>query len=217
MLQETEHVRLPLEADWFRKSVSETVAWCMNLPLKIEAEEDSAIRFRRQLGQRAGELYRRAYLSNWPEFVKNFQYKRASRMFAKARLGKIAPLESQLRSSALQPSEFLPGQKIEHHREIVSSVIKRRSEILRMEGRVPTDWTAALTVGKLLLFSPRDTLSDGAARYSSKGFFDVDNIPPWDTWVCFFEKYIVSWVPPQLVELANAGIEVNPEQCIFWA
>jgi hypothetical protein len=32
-----------------------------------------------------------------------------------------------------------------------------------------------------------------------------------------FEEYLVSWVPPQLLELANAGVEVNPEQCILWA
>jgi hypothetical protein len=217
MLPETQHVRLPLEADWFWKSLSETVVWCMKLPLKIEAEEDPDTRFRRQLGQRAGELHRRAHLSNWPEFVKNFQYKRASRMFAKARLEEIAPLHVQLRSSALRPQPFLPDASREKCSGIVRDIVARRAERLGTEGRSPTSPIADLANGRLLLLAPADTLSDGAARYSSKGFFDIDNVPPWDTWVWFVEKYVVSWVPPQLIELANAGVEVNPEQCIFWA
>src|SRR5437762_14148608 len=103
MLQETQHVQLPLDADWFRTSLARTVAWCTGLPLETDANEDSSTKFRRRLGEKAGELYRRTHLSNWPEFVKNFQYRRASRMFARARLHEIAPLHDQLRSSALQP------------------------------------------------------------------------------------------------------------------
>ncbi len=51
----------------------------------------------------------------------------------------------------------------------------------------------------------------------TKGFFDVNNVPPWDTWVCYLDRYLVSWVPPVLEELASAGIRVNPEECIQWA
>ena len=76
---------------------------------------------------------------------------------------------------------------------------------------MPTD---DLAHGKLLLFSPEETLSDGAARYSSKGFFDDENVPPWDTWVAFCEPYLISWVALQLVELVNAGIDANPEQML---
>jgi hypothetical protein len=90
--------------------------------------------------------------------------------------------------------------------------------------------SAALNGGRILLFDPSATLTDGAAEIASGGFFDVDNIPPWDTWVCFvyeatyrtsqsrgFDGYLVSWVPPYFIECVNAGIEVNPEQCIGWA
>ena len=28
--------------------------------------------------------------------------------------------------------------------------------------------------------------------------------------------YLVAWVPPDFLELANAGMAVNPEQCIVW-
>jgi hypothetical protein len=59
--------------------------------------------------------------------------------------------------------------------------------------------------------------TNGAAEYVSFGFFDVDNVPPWDTWVTMFGKYVVSWVPPQLFRLVQEGLDVNPERCIVWA
>ena len=87
-----------------------------------------------------------------------------------------------------------------------------------------------LAGGRLLLFDPDGTLSDEAATPESEGFFDADNVPAWDTWVWYAEEptsrqggwamwssYLVAWVPPHVVELANRGILVNPEMCIQWA
>jgi hypothetical protein len=77
---------------------------------------------------------------------------------------------------------------------------------------------------------PDQNLCDGASESATKGFFDVDNIPPWDFWVGYFveaieldrpsyrgvREYLASWIPPSLVPLAQAGIDVNPEACILW-
>ena len=51
-------------------------------------------------------------------------------------------------------------------------------------------------------------------------------MPPWDTWVAYLRdarsiesddtEYLVAWVPPKFVALADEGISVNPEQCIQW-
>ncbi len=216
MLAKSEHVRLSIDEDWFRQSLAETIVWCMGLPIENDPDESSEIRRRRELGRQAGELYRRAHLSNGPEFIKKLQYSRANRMFARARLLDIAPLEAQLRSPDLKPDPFLPDPSHEKSNKILRSVVSRRAEILRSEKRSPAP-TDQLAAGKLVLFSPEETLTDGAARYSSKGFFDIDNVPPWDTWVAFQEQYVIGWVPPQLIELANAGVDANPEQCILWA
>jgi hypothetical protein len=85
---------------------------------------------------------------------------------------------------------------------------------------------AARHGGRLLAYFPDADLTDGAAEVESRGFFDVFNAPPWDTWVAYVEEeatgdwsytsYLVAWVPPELLELAAAGIEVNPEDCIAW-
>lgn len=84
--------------------------------------------------------------------------------------------------------------------------------------------------GRLLVFDPGHTLSDGAARVESEGYFDDDNVPPWDTWVAFvverprrpgswtaFDAYLISYVPAALITTVDRAIAVNPERCIEWA
>lgn len=83
-----------------------------------------------------------------------------------------------------------------------------------------------LVGGRLLIYFPDSDLADGAAEAVSRGFFDLHNVPPWDTWIALADdgpranlsvrQYVVSWVPAQLVACVSAGIAVNPEECIAW-
>jgi hypothetical protein len=71
------------------------------------------------------------------------------------------------------------------------------------------------------VYLPDDNLNDGAARVATDGFFDTDNVPPWDTWVAYFYEssglnYLVSWIPPELIDLVDDGLNANPELCILW-
>jgi hypothetical protein len=100
---------------------------------------------------------------------------------------------------------------------IVEDLANRRAALLKTMGRYAALSQVNLTQGRILLYAPDENLFDGAAKYSSKGFFDVNNVPPWDTWVCYTDGHLVSWVPPVLEELASAGVAVNPEECIQWA
>jgi hypothetical protein len=68
-------------------------------------------------------------------------------------------------------------------------------------------------------------LSDGAAEAETAGFFDVNNCPPWDTWVALTQfsdgargraAHLFAWVPPAFEAVAQRGIDVNPEVCIEW-
>ena len=78
-----------------------------------------------------------------------------------------------------------------------------------------------------MVYFPDAELRDGAAELVTRGFFDVYNTPPWDTWVAWlvdtpagrptgYEGYALAYVPARLVGLAQEGISVNPEQCIAW-
>jgi hypothetical protein len=41
----------------------------------------------------------------------------------------------------------------------------------------------SLLGGRLMVYFPDAALADGAAEVQSRGFFDVHNTPPWDTWI----------------------------------
>jgi hypothetical protein len=202
----------------FEIRLSETIAWCMAQALESDPVESLEIQQRRRLGEQAAKLSHRARASNGPWFWKPYLRRRANRLWKRANISEIAPpLEHQLRSPCLKPAPFVYPQSVEERAGIVETLAEKRAEQLRLKRRYPNEPRTSLQGGRLLLYAPDENLCDGAAQYSSKGFFDVDNAPPWDAWVCSFRSYLVSWVPPELLELAKAGIEANPEQCIFWA
>jgi hypothetical protein len=127
---------------------------------------------------------------------------------------------AQLRSDALDPAVFgaasFRGRRGNiPTREAVEALVTRRTEIL--QNHAGSSPLANVDGGKLLLFTPQDSLSDGAATVASNGFFDVDNVPPWDTWLYFDGRTLVTWVPPQLISTVQLGIDVNPESWIRWA
>ena len=127
----------------------------------------------------------------------------------------LGPMEHKLRSATLKPSialnEFGTNAP---WAEAVSEVVNRRSQL---SGISLEEGLKLSTSGRLLLYYPDENLACGAAEVSSNGFFDVNNVPPWDIWVHFSERTLVCWVPPLLLEAAQMGIDVNPEECIRWA
>ncbi len=130
-------------------------------------------------------------------------------------LAEAKPLNKQLRSNNLKPD--LPTYaNSQQWFSVVEHLAERRTLALKSENGYPKDIQYP-TGGRLLIYFPHENLCDGVAQYSSKGLFDVDNVPPWDTWVCFFDQKLVSWIPDQLVAFADQGIDVNPEECIQWA
>jgi hypothetical protein len=108
---------------------------------------------------------------------------------------------------------------------LVDEVCKRRSEALKLCGGTGSGpyWSGP---GKLLLYDPDWNLFDGAAEQITGGYFDVNNVPPWDTWIAYvidrpqnkaYDSYLISWIPPEHIELVGKGLWANPEKCISWA
>lgn len=139
-----------------------------------------------------------------------------------------------LRTPALLPPTALrePDLRLPYEPAVVeamvSAVVETRSALLLAEGARPARPATSLDGGRLLAYDPESNLSDGCAAAESGGFVDVDNAPPWDTWAYYvrerdrtatwhsFDRYLVSWVPPQLLERAERAIWANPEECILW-
>jgi hypothetical protein len=130
----------------------------------------------------------------------------------------IPRAESADAKVGLRTPELSPWPLAGGRREVVESVAQARHIGLRWP--TPRDITS-LAGGRLLGYTPDDNLADGAAESATAGFFDGENVPPWDTWVGYVYEsercnYLVAWVPPGLRAAASLGIEVNPEECIWW-
>lgn len=121
-------------------------------------------------------------------------------------------------ATCLRSLELSPNPLAGSPAEVVLSVACHRQVALRWP-RLPPP--ADLAGGRLLAFAPSDSLSDGCAEQETGGFLNTENAPPWDTWIGVIREitgreYLLSWIPPAFVELVSLGIEVNPEECIWW-
>jgi hypothetical protein len=205
-----------------RLRLAETITWCLGQSLESMPSESDEVQRRRNLIAQANELMQKAHRAfkndDINKMFKTREYREAARLLKEADPASIEPLKDQLRTISLRPfSMFDRPQTFSERIEIVEDVANRRAGLLKTMGRYHEVLQANLAQGRILLYAPDENLFDGAAQYSSKGFFDVNNVPPWDTWICYADGYLVSWVPPVLEELAAAGIDVNPEQCVQWS
>jgi hypothetical protein len=128
----------------------------------------------------------------------------------------MTDLRHSLRSAELQPCLLIDISRS----QMVSQLVRHRGMFFHDKVLEPINSSTQSARGKLLAYFPNEDLTCGAAEVATQGFLDVNNAPAWDTWIGFYEDergfYLVSWVPPELVELVGEGIWVNPEQCIAW-
>ena len=215
----------------FNQRLAETIAWCSAQEMVGAPQEDANTIQRRDTSRRAAELLslacradptlfeRRNWIWRW---VNRSKIRRASKMkadaealFAAADPGSIdPPLRQQLRSVAFRSyaaSLFQPG---ENRTEMVERLAEKRASLLREMNASLAAVSSYRAGGRLLIYEPDFNVADGASEYMSKGYFDERDAPPWDTWVCYSDHQLISWVPPSLLGLVQAGIATNPVDCI---
>jgi hypothetical protein len=128
-----------------------------------------------------------------------------------------------LRSSALRP----PGLRMvarfrsEMH-DVVQAVVDERAFWIHSRHKNLDLLSSGLANGRLLLCtSAADSTPDDQVMAASEGFYDDNHLPPWDTWLCYLgdkkRQYAVSWVPPQLLRLADIGVEEHSLKHMRWA
>lgn len=128
---------------------------------------------------------------------------------------------SDFRSDALRPNLFHDGPN-----DLVRDLGQSRQHALRHRKQQVRHEAPIVAGGRFMLYFPDQNLSDGYSAEVSGGFFDVQNLPPYDTWVSFFveqdhpqpsaRRYLLCYIPAPFVEAADAGIEGNAESCIVW-
>ena len=196
-------------------SLTETYSWCSSQTLTATPEETPDVRRRRAMVSEAGKLSFEAH-KRGEKYPNGPRYKKARALFEQADMASLVLLRKQLRSPELLQGPLSENLSAKDFADAVSSVLTNRHERLK-ETNAKITRPPSAEVGKLLHYWPHENLACGAAEYSSNGFFDADNVPPWDTWVSFDGSTLISWVPAILIPLAQAGIDANPEECISWA
>ena len=202
---------LPLDSEQFQSSLRDVMVWCATRHSAVVVDSGETAR-RRKLCEIADRLFEEARTTgNAP---KTEQWQRAQVLLAQIRES-FGSLKTRFRSHSLMPTRPIEELTTDSDwLEAVSEVAnKRRTQSRRTPS---TEDFASVESGQLLAYFPKDNLADGAAEFSSNGFYDADNVPPWDLWVSFSEGVLISWVPIGLIEAAHMGIDANPEQCIQW-
>lgn len=126
---------------------------------------------------------------------------------------------------SLRYDSLYPSILLETRADVVLNVLMYRASWLQQQNVKSIKTDRELKRGRLLCYFPDANLADGAAELASEGFFDLNNVPPWDTWVGLYQSdlqdasrkvYLISYVPEAFIQHAGRGIEVNPEECIMW-
>jgi len=179
---------LPPEA---MRPFAETVLWCSRQDLRTSCEDPEYLRNKGLLGLRK---------------------------FKEVNFASLCPLSAELRSRVLQPAldigEYPSKDQLEH---TVAQVIVVRSQLVAADGPLDQDSILSERRDRLLHYWPAENVSDGASEVGSLGFFNGNDIPPWDTWIHYAERKLTCWVPEELIGLAQDGIDGNPVDCIHWA
>src|SRR5689334_16323998 len=123
--------------------------------------------------------------------VKSLENPNLEKLFVESLSETVAWCEAHISASDasdslrnLEPKQqFLISQGVQ-----VFYVQNSRHHELWMMGRREIPLVKNLCGGRLLAYFPFDSLAGDAAEKASRGFFDVDNIPPFDTWVWLVEE-----------------------------
>jgi hypothetical protein len=205
-------------SEQFQSSVADTLAWCKMKAIGMDASAEDIQRRHalyaqaEQHWEEAQETVKRGWLRR--KITETKQWQNAMALLKQIR-DSLGPMDRKLRSPELKPSFSLDEFGDDAlWAKAVAEVVARRS---RLTAGISVEKRDTNVGGRLLLYTPSENLACGAAEASSNGFFDVNNVPPWDIWVDFSEGTLVSWVPPALLDVAQMGIYVNPEACIRWA
>lgn len=118
--------------------------------------------------------------------------------WCKNRTSLANPRES-LRSPVLRPSNLrttpdkwghldFDWKTPDENRAVVDHVAQRRAQLLQAGGDYNDVLPVDLGGGRLLIAAPEESDSCGLSEDETKGFFDVCDVPAWDTWVCYMHE-----------------------------
>ena len=129
--------------------------------------------------------------------------------------------------SNARPDELSSTHWERNLRMAVATAIRERRQLLE-QANLLRAIQAVENTGKLLVFEPEFTMSDGLAAGETAGVIDVHNCPSSNFWLGFVPRLdeqtavhgeaevLVSWIPDELTATVSRGINVIAEGCLDW-
>jgi hypothetical protein len=88
--------------------------------------------------------------------------------------------------------------------EQYKSVVRKQTDVILFRPELAENPLA----GGRLLFVRLIEPADNTASHVTDGFFDFQNLPPWDTWVYYSEDgFLLCWIPGPLVSVVEPAID----------
>ena len=127
-------------------------------------------------------------------------------------------IRQNYRSPSLQPS-FLGSDRF----ATIESVARRRSTLLKRNAAKSENSSFG---GRLVSIFIDESHTDGVADKATNGFFDLYDIPPWDTWIAMGhshrtndatkETFLLAWVPSEFISRVDDAIGASVSSSIVW-
>jgi len=105
------------------------------------------------------------------------------------------------------------------HRAVQQICERRASLIKKLRLKLPT--ADYCSVAGRLFGTDFDTDSCEAATDVSNGFFDLSDIPGWDTWFAYephdgIQARVYGWIPNEIAAPVGRGIWAIPVESVWW-
>jgi hypothetical protein len=211
------------EVETFKRRLSEVIAWCM--PRVSIADPEHCLR---TPALRPPDLLQASRL------VTNQLNERLARELAQVP-GEPLPKLTERRAQEFARLYRAQMPRIQAEQQAsVEALAEQRASLLQLAHAYPDPderdvLVRGLSGGRLLVCTGLDeSVWDGAAQAESRGLFDINDLAPWDTWICYVPPqgedngrtgqapFVMSWVPSAFISLVEDGIRVNPVGCIRW-
>lgn len=102
--------------------------------------------------------------------------------------------------------------------QLVAARANKLSKLQTQQALVGESAFSGRLLAHLMDYSNHNGLSDD----ESKGFFDTNDTPPWDTWIdvvscdSLYDDILVSWVPQDFVHFVDRGVEAECMGMLSW-
>jgi hypothetical protein len=112
---------------------------------------------------------------------------------------------------------FAAFEKIDFEDQLVSAFFEKVENITNRNSSDLQEIAGNIVItGRFLFFNPSATMYDCLAEKFTDGFFDSDDVPPPEFWLCRWNSKLVSFIPSELFDRANVGVEHSTSGCLEW-